>query len=94
MTPQERITVRYKNLYERVMTVFGGVMVFFYLGLGCYLIFSPLFSQYDKFIRIVLGSTLILYGIARAFRTVQKVKEEFFSDEEPEDDNNRKRLFL
>jgi cytochrome c biogenesis protein CcdA len=68
-----------KLLYERVMVIFGGVMVFFYLGLGLFFIFYPLFDHIEKAIRIIFGSALILYGVARAFRTYEKVKETFFS---------------
>lgn len=68
-----------KLLYERIMVIFGGVMVFFYLGLGLFFIFYPLFDRIDKALRIIFGSALILYGVARAFRTYQKVKETFFS---------------
>lgn len=68
-----------KVLYERVMVVFGGVMVFFYLGVGFFFIFHPLFEHIDKALRIIFGSALIIYGVARAFRTYQKVKETFFA---------------
>lgn len=68
-----------KGLYERVMVIFGGVMVFFYLGLGLFFIFHPLFDHIEKFIRIIFGSALALYSLARAFRTYEKVKELFFS---------------
>jgi cytochrome c biogenesis protein CcdA len=68
-----------KGLYERVMVIFGGVMVFFYLGLGLFIIFSPLFNHIEKFIRILFGSALIIYSLTRAFRTYEKVREAFFS---------------
>jgi cytochrome c biogenesis protein CcdA len=68
-----------KGLYERVMVIFGGVMVFFYLGLGLFFIFSPLFDHIEKLIRIIFGSALALYSVVRAFRTYEKVKELFFS---------------
>ena len=68
-----------KGLYERVMVIFGGVMVFFYLGLGLFFIFSQLFDHIEKVLRIIFGSALILYSLARAFRTYEKVKETFFT---------------
>jgi cytochrome c biogenesis protein CcdA len=68
-----------KGLYERVMVIFGGVMVFFYLGIGLLFIFHPLFDNIHIGLRIIFGSALILYSIARAFRTYEKVKETFFS---------------
>jgi len=68
-----------KVLYERVMVIFGGVMIFFYLGLGLFIIFHPLFNHVEKFIRILFGSALIIYSLTRAFRTYEKVREAFFS---------------
>jgi cytochrome c biogenesis protein CcdA len=67
------------NLYEQVMVIFGGVMVFFYIGLGIFIIISPYFEQIEKFIRIIFGSALGLLGIQRAVRTYEKVKEVFFT---------------
>ncbi len=54
-------------------------MIFFYIGLGLFIIFSPLFDH--KFIRIIFGSALILLGVQRAFRTYEKVKEVFFTQD-------------
>ena len=68
-----------KNLYEQVMVIFGGVMIFFYIGLGIFIIISPLFDHIEKFIRIIFGSALCLLGVQRAVRTYQKVKEVFFT---------------
>ena len=73
-----------KNLYQRAMVIFGGVMVFFYLGFGLFFIFSPLFDHINDFIRIAFGSAFALYGVVRAFRTYEQVREVFFS----EDDTN------
>jgi len=68
-----------KNLYEQVMVIFGGLMVFFYIGFGFLIIFSHLFDQIEKFIRIIFGSALGLLGLQRAVRTYEKVKEVFFT---------------
>lgn len=78
------------RLYDKVMTIFGTIMVFFYLGLGLFMIFSPMLDQggsfpMDKALRIVFGSPLILYGIYRAFASYEKIKESFFSDDENEE---------
>ena len=66
-----------RNLYEQVMVIFGGVMIFFYIGLGLFIIFSHLFDYIEKFIRIIFGSALGLLGLQRAVRTYEKVKEVF-----------------
>jgi hypothetical protein len=61
------------------MVIFGGLMVFFYLWLGLFIIFSPLLDHIDKVIRIIFGSAILLYCVTRAFRTYEKVREVFFS---------------
>jgi len=74
-----------KNLYDRVFAVFGTLMVFFYLGLGAFIIFSPLLDSYmDKALRIVFGIPLIIYGIYRVFVAWEKIKEAFFSQDREE----------
>lgn len=67
-----------KNLYEQVMVIFGGVMVFFYIGLGIFIIYSQLFDI-DKYLRIIFGSVLGLLGLQRAVSTYEKIKEVFFT---------------
>jgi len=67
-----------KNLYEQVMVVFGGLMIFFYIGLGLFIIFSHRFDL-DKSLRIILGAVLGLLGLQRAISTYEKVKEVFFT---------------
>jgi threonine/homoserine/homoserine lactone efflux protein len=72
------------KLMQQVGTIFGVFMTLFYLGVGLYFIIAQnlVLSQnptYDKFIRILVGSTFIIYGIYRAYRTYVKVVELFFS---------------
>ena len=69
------------RLMQQVGTIMGGLMTFFYLGLGSYLIFSPNLIYVDKAMRVILGSTCIFYGLYRAYRTYVKVVEVFFTDE-------------
>jgi hypothetical protein len=73
------------RLREQAGTIFGAFMIFFYLGVGFYLILSKNLSYMDKFLRFIVGATFILIGISRAYRTYQKVVEVFFTDE----DNNK-----
>ena len=61
------------------MVIFGGVMIFFYIGLGVFIIFSHYFDYIEKIFRIIFGSVLGLLGLQRAFRTYEKVKEVFFT---------------
>ncbi len=67
------------RLYNQFMVLFGSIMTVFYFGIGLYFIFSGNVSHIDKFIRYLVGGTFIFYGIYRLFRTIMKVKEEFFS---------------
>ena len=75
------------RLMQQVGTIFGGLMTFFYLGIGSYLIFSPNLYYIDKAMRVILGSVCIFYGLYRAYRTYLKVVEVFFTDDEDEDEN-------
>jgi len=70
------------KLMQQIGTMFGVVMTFFYIGVGIYLIFF--FTYYDKFIRILLGSTFIFYGIYRGYRTYVKIIEIFFPGDKSE----------
>ena len=74
-----------KDLYQRISVIFGGVMVFFYIGFGLFVILSPLLNNIDKVIRVIFGSAFILFGVARAFRTYEKVREVFYSENDTED---------
>jgi hypothetical protein len=74
------------NLYDKVFSIFGFVMVFFYLGLGYYLIFSPQLNYIDKPLRVIIGIPLIIYGIYRAFTSYQKIKENFFSNDDEDNE--------
>jgi hypothetical protein len=69
-----------KKLTERMLAIFGATMVFFYLGLGIFIIISPQLNI-DKSLRIIFAVPLMLYGIYRAFASYQKIKESFYSDD-------------
>lgn len=71
-----------RNIYDRVFTIFGTVMVFFYLGLGLFILLSPLINL-DKPLRIIFAIPLFIYAIYRAMMSYNKIRESFFeSDEE------------
>ena len=63
-------------------------MVFFYVGFGLFFILSPLFSNIDKVLRIIFGSAFLLFGLARAFRTYEKIREVFFSENDTENQSS------
>lgn len=67
-----------RRLYDQVMTIFGTVMVFFYLGLGYILLFTTLFSYVDITLRVMFSVPLFLYGLYRGVSSFRKIKEYFF----------------
>lgn len=71
-----------RKLYERVSAIFGATMVFFYLGLGGYIIFSSYLDHVDKALRVIIGMPLIIYGIYRVFVSYSKIRENFFEKDE------------
>ena len=72
-----------KKLTDRMLAIFGATMVFFYLGLGIFILISP-FLTLDKALRIIFAVPLLLYGIYRGFMSVTKIRESFFEDDEEE----------
>jgi hypothetical protein len=68
-----------RRLYDQVMTIFGTVMVIFYLGLGYILLFSTLFSYIDVALRAMFALPLFLYvrteRLKRIFST--RIKRDF-----------------
>jgi hypothetical protein len=57
-------------------------MVFFYLGVGTFLIFYAGLSYLDKAVRVIMGSTFIFYGLYRAYRAYVKIVEVFFTKDD------------
>jgi cytochrome c biogenesis protein CcdA len=67
------------KLMQQVTAIFSLFMVFFYLGVGIYLIFFTDLSYIDKSVRVIFGSAFIFYGLYRAFRAYVKIVEVFFT---------------
>ncbi|MCX6329064.1 MAG: hypothetical protein NTZ85_06050, partial [Bacteroidia bacterium] len=60
--------------------LFGIFMVFFYLGIGIFLLFfTEKYFNIDKAIRVIMGSTFLFYGIYRIFVTYKQIVEAFFT---------------
>ncbi len=70
---------------QQVIAIFSVFMVFFYLGVGWYLIFRFDLSNLDKAVRVIVGSTFMFYGLYRAFRTYGKIVEVFFTKDEDDE---------
>jgi cytochrome c biogenesis protein CcdA len=73
------------RLMQQVIAIFSVFMVFFYLGVGWYLIFRFDMSNLDKAVRVIMGSTFMFYGLYRAFRAYGKIVEVFFTKDEDDD---------
>lgn len=68
-----------RNLYDKVFAIFGTLMVFFYFGLGYYVIFSPYLDHIDTALRVIIGAPLLVYALYRLFVSYSKIKENFFN---------------
>ena len=73
------------RLMQQVVAIFSIFMVFFYLGVGTYLIFYLKNSTLDKSIMVMMGSTFLFYGLYRAYRTYVKIVEVFFTKRKDDD---------
>lgn len=71
-----------RRVYDQVMTIFGTAMVFFYLGLAYFLLFSPVLSYIDITLRTIFAVPLLLYGVYRAVGSYRRIKESFFEKDE------------
>ncbi|MEI6049201.1 MAG: hypothetical protein WCS03_09915 [Bacteroidota bacterium] len=73
------------RLMQQVIAIFSIFMVFFYLGVGSFLIFYKDLSYIDKPVRVIMGSTFIFYGLYRAFRAYVRIVEVFFTQDKDND---------
>jgi hypothetical protein len=73
------------RLMQQVTAIFSLFMVFFYLGVGSYMIFFTDMSYLNKPVRVIMGSTFIFYGLYRAFRAYVKIVEVFFTKNNNDD---------
>jgi hypothetical protein len=67
------------KLMQQITAIFSVFMVFFYLGVGVYLLFYFDLSYIDKALRIIMGSTFLFYGLYRLYRAYIKIVEVFFT---------------
>ena len=73
------------KILQQVTAIFSVFMVFFYLGVGVYLMFFADMFNIDKAMRVILGSTFIFYGFFRAYRAYLKIVELFFTKDNDKD---------
>jgi len=64
---------------QQVTAIFSTFMVFFYLGVGVFLIWFSDLSYLDKAVRNIMGFTFLFYGSYRAYGAYIKIVELFFT---------------
>jgi len=69
------------NIMQQISSIFSVFMVIFYLGVGSFMIFFFDQSSIDKALRVIIGSSFLIYGTFRAFRAFFHIKEIFFNKE-------------
>lgn len=74
------------KILKQFHALFGIFMVFFYLGIGIFLLFftEKLFNI-DKAIRVILGSTFLFYGTYRIYVTYKQIVEAFFTKDQEQE---------
>ncbi len=72
------------KLMEQVVAIFSIFMVFFYLGVGFYIIFifPKGYTSLGKPVLVIMGSAFLFYGLYRAYRTYVKIVEVFFTKDD------------
>jgi hypothetical protein len=73
------------RMMQQVTLIFSIFMVFFYLGVGSYLMFSRNLGNINKALLVMMGSTFIFYGLYRAYRAYVKIVEIFFTKDKDKD---------
>ena len=73
------------KILRQISAIFSIFMVMFYIGIGSFFIFYFDQSLIDKPIRMIIGSSFLLYGLYRAFRSYVQIKEVFFNKETDND---------
>ncbi len=73
------------KILQQFTAIFSIFMVFFYVGVGFYLILSDDLVYLDRAMLVIIGSTFIFYGLYRAYRAYIKIVEVFFTKDKDED---------
>jgi len=70
------------KLLQQMTAIFSVFMVFFYLGVGFYMLFFLKFSTVQRPVLVIMGSTFIFYGVYRSYRAFVKIREVFFTNDD------------
>jgi hypothetical protein len=74
------------RMMKQINAIFSVFMVFFYLGIGIYLVFYFKNTTLDRSVVVLFGSVIFLYGVYRAYRAYVSIVELFFRRNEEDDD--------
>ena len=85
LSPQKNHCMNDNNIMQQISSIFSVFMVMFYIGAGTFFIFFFDQSNIDKALRVIIGSSFLLYGTFRAFRAFFQIKKIFF-DKETDDE--------
>lgn len=66
------------KIMQQVTAIFSIFMVFFYLGIGIFMIFYFKNTTLDRSLLVFFGSVCIFYGLYRAYRTYVSIVNLFF----------------
>lgn len=66
------------KIMQQITAIFSVFMVFFYLGVGIYMIFYFKNTIMDRSVLVIFGSVLIFYGVYRAYRAYVSIVNLFF----------------
>ena len=73
---------------QQVGVILGAFMTVFYVGVGLLFLLATRLPV-EKFLRILVGSTFLVFGVYRAYMTYIKIVEVFFSEEDDDDKDHR-----
>jgi uncharacterized membrane protein (DUF373 family) len=73
------------KMMQQVSAIFGAFMVFFYLGIGIFLIFFLKNSTLNRSVIVLFGSVFIFYGLYRAFMAYVNIVKLFFRHDNDEE---------
>jgi len=77
------------KIMQQITAIFSVFMVFFYLGVGIYMIFYLKNTIMDRSVLVIFGSVMIFYGVYRAYRAYVSIVNLFFrKDSEDSEDND------
>lgn len=79
------------RIMQQVTAIFSVFMVFFYVGVGIFLIWYSELSTVDKAVRVLLGSAFLFLGVYRAFRAWEKIRDAYFTGKTGRDNGDQQK---